>query len=155
MNHAVELTSVTHSELTLLSVINENPLFTSSILEEQTKLRALHQDLVYHSFPKENVKIENNPSQGVSYICNGTSGELRIRSKIENGNPIDVICDFGNQIDADLIIVGSRGLGEIGALIGSISEKIVRKSSRTVMVVKNESQSSDIETGRKGHSLKN
>ncbi|TMI33507.1 universal stress protein, partial [Candidatus Bathyarchaeota archaeon] len=39
--------------------------------------------------------------------------------------------------NADLVIVGNRGLGNVGTLVlGNVSEKVVRKSTRTVMVVK-------------------
>jgi nucleotide-binding universal stress UspA family protein len=119
-------------------VINENPLLKTSIIEEQDKLKKLHQDLVYRHFPKETVKIETGSDQHVSYHSITPTGEIVVQSRIENGNPVEIICRYADQIEADLVIVGSRGLGEMGALVGSISEKIVRKSSRSILVVKTE-----------------
>ena len=66
-----------------------------------------------------------------------TGRRIAYHSRIENGDPVDVICRCAQETDADLVIVGSRGLGNVGALVlGSVSEKVVRKSTRTVMVVK-------------------
>ncbi len=133
---AVELTKLLNSELTVLSVVNSNPMMKTSLKDEVGKLTDFHRELVFKNFPAEAVKMESNPGQGTMYRC-GPAGELRIQSRIENGDPVDRICRCADEINADLVIVGSRGLGNVGTLVlGSVSEKVVRKSTRTVMVVK-------------------
>ena len=133
---AIELTKLLNSELTVLSVVNSNPMMITSLRDELGKLAGFHRELVFKNFPAESVKMESNPGHGTLFRC-GPGGELRIHSRIENGDPVDVICRCAQETDADLVIVGSRGLGNVGALVlGSVSEKVVRKSTRTVMVVK-------------------
>jgi nucleotide-binding universal stress UspA family protein len=47
------------------------------------------------------------------------------------------IIDYANEIDADLIVVGSRGLGAIGGtLLGSVSRKVLHDAKRPVLIVR-------------------
>jgi nucleotide-binding universal stress UspA family protein len=53
------------------------------------------------------------------------------------GRPADAILDLAERIGADLIVVGSRGLGSIKSLlIGSVSLGVVHHTDRPVLVVR-------------------
>ncbi|MDP8023454.1 MAG: universal stress protein [Nitrososphaeria archaeon] len=53
------------------------------------------------------------------------------------GSPADAILDYAQKINADMIVVGSRGLSTFrGLLLGSVSAKLVRESKIPVLVVK-------------------
>ncbi len=55
----------------------------------------------------------------------------------ETGSPAVVILDFSLAHDADLIVMGSRGLGIVkGVLLGSVSQYIVEQAKCPVLVVK-------------------
>jgi nucleotide-binding universal stress UspA family protein len=50
---------------------------------------------------------------------------------------VDGILSVADKQDADLIVVGSRGRGAVGAaLLGSVSRDLVRRAKRPVLVVK-------------------
>ena len=50
------------------------------------------------------------------------------------GPSVDAVLDFGEEIEADLIVVGSRGHGPIGRLLlGSVSEGVVHYATRPVL----------------------
>jgi nucleotide-binding universal stress UspA family protein len=51
--------------------------------------------------------------------------------------PVDGILSIADKHEADLIVVGSRGRGAIGAaLLGSVSRELVKRATRPVLVVK-------------------
>jgi nucleotide-binding universal stress UspA family protein len=51
--------------------------------------------------------------------------------------PVDAILDLGEEIGADLIVVGSRGHGPIERLfLGSVSEGVVHHATRPVLVLR-------------------
>lgn len=52
------------------------------------------------------------------------------------GDPVDEIVAYADSIDADAIVVGSRGQGAItSALLGSVSRGVLHEARRPVLVV--------------------
>ncbi len=59
------------------------------------------------------------------------------RHTILSGDPAGQIIEAAKQQSADLIVMGTRGLGKLeGALIGSISRKVTEMSEANVLIVK-------------------
>ncbi|MEB3102666.1 universal stress protein [Ferviditalea candida] len=56
--------------------------------------------------------------------------------KIIEGNPAPEIVRFAKEINADMIILGNRGLSGLKGCLGSVSHHVVEKAHCTVMVVK-------------------
>ncbi|HEU6445893.1 MAG TPA: universal stress protein [Gaiellaceae bacterium] len=57
--------------------------------------------------------------------------------EVIEGDPAEAILDFAQARDADVIVIGSRGLGRVtGALLGSVSREIVQRADRPVLVAK-------------------
>ncbi len=55
---------------------------------------------------------------------------------IENASAPLAICDYADEIGADLIVIGTHGrTGMRRLLIGSVSEKVVRHANCSVLVV--------------------
>lgn len=53
------------------------------------------------------------------------------------GYPPDVLVDYAGEIDADLIVVGSRGRGDLASLVlGSTSHRVVNHAPCDVLVVR-------------------
>ena len=66
------------------------------------------------------------------------------RGEIAEGDPAKVILQLAESRDADLVVVGSRGLGQVsGALLGSVSRAVVHGANRAVVVIK-EPQSTSV-----------
>lgn len=56
---------------------------------------------------------------------------------LEGGAPAPMIVDYAKNVDADLIILGSRGRGALGTLLlGSVSHGVAHASDRNVLIVK-------------------
>ena len=63
--------------------------------------------------------------------------DVEVRFEVFAGNPADEIVAYADSIDADLIVVGSRGRGAVaGALLGSVSQGVLSESRRPVLVVR-------------------
>lgn len=62
---------------------------------------------------------------------------LEAQTKLLVGDPAKEIVAYANSVDADLIVVGSRGFGAIsGALLGSVSRSVLHRTSRPVLIVR-------------------
>lgn len=63
--------------------------------------------------------------------------ELSISTAAINGSPKDVILNEAEKWGADLIVVGSHGLGTIGRfLLGSVSQAIALHAHSSVLIVR-------------------
>lgn len=53
------------------------------------------------------------------------------------GYPPDALVEYAREVDADLIVVGSRGRGDLASLVlGSTSHRVVNHASCDVLVVR-------------------
>jgi nucleotide-binding universal stress UspA family protein len=51
------------------------------------------------------------------------------------GQPVEALIDLAAEVEADLLVVGNRGLRGIGRLLGSVSADVSRKSPVDVLIV--------------------
>lgn len=62
---------------------------------------------------------------------------LESATRLLSGDAAHEIAAFADVVDADLIVVGSRGHGAISsALIGSVSRGVLHKTTRPVLIVR-------------------
>jgi nucleotide-binding universal stress UspA family protein len=63
-------------------------------------------------------------------------GAKKVRGFVKSGPPARTIVGFAKDKDASLIVLGSRGLGDVeGYLLGSVSHKVTSLADCPVMVV--------------------
>jgi nucleotide-binding universal stress UspA family protein len=77
------------------------------------------------------------------HIVSGTEEDARqqgvtaVKTLLEGGDPASVIVQVAGNEKPDLLVMGSRGLGEIqGLLMGSVSHKVSHLAKCTVVIVK-------------------
>jgi len=120
---AVELAERTDSELHVVHVGEVTPVFHP----ERHGYRARYEELQEQArrLLEEQVHEVNSAGETVS------------RAHLRMGRPDEEIVVLGEEIGADLIATGSRGLGGMRrALMGSVSDSIVRHSHCPVLVVR-------------------
>ena len=62
--------------------------------------------------------------------------KVQVHAEVREGSPVDEIVQFAQDKDIDLIVIATHGRGWLAhMLMGSISEKIVRKAPCPVMAV--------------------
>lgn len=60
-----------------------------------------------------------------------------VTTVIREGSPAQEICDYAEEVDADLVATGTRGRhGEHAFLLGSVAEAVVRRSPAPVLTAR-------------------
>jgi nucleotide-binding universal stress UspA family protein len=63
----------------------------------------------------------------------------KVTAMLREGEPKDIVCKVAEEIDADLIIMGSRGLKRIQAILeNSVSQYVFQLSSRPMLLVRDD-----------------
>ena len=96
----------------LLSVEDVMDLYNRTIAEESEKVKA-----------------------GLGVAIEGVEDQVTI-DVIPGYTQADDIIEFAKEIEADLIVMGSRGLGAIRGVIGSVSYAVLRESTIPILVIK-------------------
>jgi nucleotide-binding universal stress UspA family protein len=66
---------------------------------------------------------------------------------VDTGPVADRIAHVATELDADLVIVGSRGVGALhGALVGSVSHALVSRSPAPLMIVRHTAVPATVES---------
>ncbi|BAY79534.1 UspA domain-containing protein (plasmid) [Nostoc linckia NIES-25] len=82
---------------------------------------------------EEGGKILANAIQTLNLDASEVSSILR------QGDPKDVVCQVADEIDADLIVMGSRGLKRLQSILSnSVSQYVFQLSSRPMLLVKDD-----------------
>ncbi|MCP5151141.1 MAG: universal stress protein [Ectothiorhodospiraceae bacterium] len=65
------------------------------------------------------------------------AGITALRTAVREGKPARTLVDYAHANHIDLMVVGSRGVGEVGsALLGSVSQKVSMLADCSVLVVR-------------------
>lgn len=63
----------------------------------------------------------------------------RVSAILRQGDPKDVVCQVAEEIDADLLIMGSRGLKRLESILSnSVSQYVFQLTSRPMLLVKDD-----------------
>jgi len=64
-------------------------------------------------------------------------GVDNVMTAVERGSPAQTICETAKSIDADVVVMGRRGLGDFsGFFLGSVTHKVAHTAECTVITVK-------------------
>ena len=65
------------------------------------------------------------------------AGAQKVEARVDAGDPAATIVRVASELDTDLIVLGRRGLGDIGGLfLGSVSHKVSHLAECAVMTVR-------------------
>jgi nucleotide-binding universal stress UspA family protein len=136
---AVELSKKTHSELHVVYVGEDSTalLFPQAadpawvVQEDLTRMEEQGQQ--FEQLARQTLDAEVQRVRAVG----GTVAQAHLRL----GTPPAEIVELAEELEVGLIVIGSRGLGGIRrALMGSVSESVVRHAHCLVLVVRKEEE---------------
>ncbi|MDX2254595.1 MAG: universal stress protein [Pseudanabaenaceae cyanobacterium bins.39] len=68
---------------------------------------------------------------------NCAMSQVESRTRIETGQPRDVICHVAEQENPDILVIGSRGLGSVERLmLGSVSDYVLHHCKSPTLIVR-------------------
>jgi len=133
LNVALDIAKKFNSKVTIMNVIKET-IFP--------KIRT--RDILYASPPKGYLEYSNKIREVRKILLHEALEDARayVEHKLEidfillEGNPAEMILAEADAIKADLIVIGSRGLGGVRRLLlGSVSQAVVKGARVPVTVV--------------------
>jgi len=126
--HAIYLANKCNASIHLLHAVNLNSAL--ALTAGQTK--------GYYPFLKElQDALEEQGKRVLDEAAAKIPPAIHYNLTFEIGVPGQVILDCADKYKADLIIMGSRGLGPIkGLFMGSVSSHVMSQSPRPVLIVK-------------------
>lgn len=128
LRHGVELAQLCGSEVEILTVYRHHAMIEASLSMVRPKSQASNPDAAM----KEHAKEVAGHAKQIAL----DAGLPSVRAFTRAGHPSRTIVDFAKEHEADLIVIGARGLGSVeNFLLGSVSHKVTGLSKLPVLVV--------------------
>ncbi|MCD6595651.1 universal stress protein [bacterium] len=82
--------------------------------------------------------LKNDFDSAIKQLLDGIdTGDLEIEAHLANGSPFVEILRYVKENGVDLVVMGTHGRSGIShAFLGSVTEKVMRKSPAPVMIVR-------------------
>jgi nucleotide-binding universal stress UspA family protein len=76
-------------------------------------------------------RVERYAEEAVTHL---RAAGFRTEGRVKDGHPAGQLLDEAERWNAELVVLGSRGLGSVErALLGSVSDRIVRRAPATLV----------------------
>jgi nucleotide-binding universal stress UspA family protein len=126
VRQATELAKISDARLDIVSAYE--PIPRTRLQEEQ---REAPGDVQYEISPREDVNLTLDSAAGTA-----RNQGLEAQTHAMEGDPADAILNVAEEINADLIIVGNKGMtGARRFLLGSVPNKVSHHAPCSVMIV--------------------
>ncbi|WP_254523714.1 universal stress protein [Natrinema caseinilyticum] len=127
-SHAIELAETHNATLHTLFVVDES---------------------IYTAYSgDEYVDEAEGPEHGLEELGQEAIEEVRSSAEdsgvemigaVKHGHPVDTILEYGDRQDIDMVVLGTKHRpAEYRALLGSVTERVLRLTTRPTVVVKTE-----------------
>jgi nucleotide-binding universal stress UspA family protein len=84
---------------------------------------------------EEEIKRELATTLGRAADTAGGAGETRIETHARFGSPAEVLCDLAAHLQADLIVVGNKGMHGGRRFLGSVPNTVSHHAPCSVLIV--------------------
>jgi nucleotide-binding universal stress UspA family protein len=126
VKQAADLAKISKSELNIVSAFE--PVSQAQLREEA---RDVPGDVSNAVNPREVVNVTLEKASGIA-----KQAKVAVQTHPREGDPADAILDVAEDIKADLIIVGNKGMtGAKRFLLGSVPNKVSHHAPCSVMII--------------------
>ena len=123
LNEAIHIAAVCDASLTLLMVVDLNQHVSAF---EQVSMSG---------YVSAELKIA--AYQFLAELMHVIPSEIPAHVRVEVGDPAEMIVSVAEEIEADLIVIGSRGMGSmVSFFTGSVSRDVLHNATCPVLVMK-------------------
>ena len=127
VRQAIDLAKLSEARLDIVSAYE--PIPRQRLQEEQ---REAPGDVQYELGPREDVNMTLDAASREA-----KQGEVDVNSHAREGDPADAILDVAEEVQADLIVVGNKGMtGARRFLLGSVPNKVSHHAPCSVIIVR-------------------
>lgn len=128
LRQGIELACLCDAEVEVLTVYRHHAMTEASLSMVRTKTVQGSPDQALRDYAKDVASYAKSIAVA--------AGVRSVRAFIRAGQPSRTIVAFANEHEADLIVIGARGLGSVETfLLGSVSHKVTGLSKLPVLVV--------------------
>lgn len=134
---AVSLCGHYDAEITFLHVIEPLSASAQSIVKTM-----MNDDSLMEMHDESLQNLHDKLKERIQFFCNSELDESekpkehQLVARVEEGAPDKVILKVAEDIDADVIVMGSRTHSAVGQfLLGSTANKVMHQSQRPVLIV--------------------
>ena len=105
---------------------------------DQSNLELLSSYSTIQDFVGIEREIEKRSSEEIALIVNELKQHgFSVKERLEKGVPLRVVLKVAEEENPSVIVIGSHGRSNLEEmLLGSVSEKVVRKAKHPVLVIK-------------------
>lgn len=118
-------------EACYLAALTDSRLYVVHVVPEAFNYQSMAAETPLPPQPPQESEVLSRMEE--QYISSCQSGEAVIRY----GNIAQAILEFSEEIKADLIVIGARGIGFLANVLGggSVADKVVKNAKLPVLVV--------------------
>lgn len=127
LDYAIEIAKFQKAKIFLLHVVDERYLSYMSLTDDLSG-----------STPNLENKMENHMVKELQQtIKDRNLDPEQVVARVNMGRPCEEIITYSDEIDADIIVMGTHGDSGLRRMfIGSVAERVVRRAKRPVLVVR-------------------
>lgn len=134
LDQGMSLAELTSSEVTILSVV---PRVMIPVYSDVGATGSMYTGREMAEIQEDIREFYSDSLKRVSKELQDRYPEVEADTELLEGRPSKTIIEFAENDGYDLIVIGSRGLGEItGWILGSTSRRVVESCTKPVLVIK-------------------
>ena len=127
VRQATELAKLTSARLDIVSAFE--PVPQERLREEKTEVPG---DVQFTVTPRQDVNLTLENAAGV-----GRDAGVEVQTHAREGDPADAILDVAEEVGADLVVVGNKGMtGAKRFLLGSVPNKVSHHAPCGVLIIR-------------------